>query len=365
VSQQTDLSERAEKRARLHALLDRHGLEAVVLRSPGNVAWWSGGGRTQVLADQPIGVAAVVVTRDGETIVTNTIEAERMREEELPGLLDDGARVVVLPWDAAPESELPGGDRVADDVPRDGVRDARALLADARRPLTAEEIIRYREVAHDAAIAMTDAANELVPGMTEYSAAALVSAALMERELDPVVLLVAGAPRLPLYRHPLPTMSRLGPVTMLIAGARRQGLWANLTRMVAFGDLDPRLVDAQGRLLRVEAAYFDTLWPGVTVGDVFRSGSAAYGANGFEPDEWRNHHQGGPTGYFPRERLASAHDTSVVVENQAFAWNPSIPSLKVEDTVLVTDRGVEVLTVDPRWPTAEVSGRQRPLVLVR
>jgi hypothetical protein len=33
--------------------------------------------------------------------------------------------------------------------------------------------------------------------------------------------------------------------------------------------------------------------------------------------------------------------------------------------VLVRGDGIEVLTVDPRWPTARVAGRDRPIELDR
>jgi hypothetical protein len=42
------------------------------------------------------------------------------------------------------------------------------------------------------------------------------------------------------------------------------------------------------------------------------------------------------------------------VDRQAFAWNPSIVGAKSEDTVLVSARGVEVLTATSKdWPTIE------------
>jgi hypothetical protein len=90
----------------------------------------------------------------------------------------------------------------------------------------------------------------------------------------------------------------------------------------------------------------------------------AYPRHGFATDSWTEHHQGGPTGYVGRDPRASrmtAEDCLTV--NQAVAWNPSAPYTKIEDTVLLTEVGIEVLTVDERWPTLDVDGRLRPVTL--
>lgn len=361
-------TERAEKRRRVHALLDREGLDTLVLRSPANLAWWSCGGRTNVLLDQPVGVAAVVITRGSETVVTDEIEAGRLAEEELAALVGDGARFDVLPWaDAAadPVAALPKGAGVGDDVPRSGVRDVSGLMEAARRSLTPAEVDRYRALGNDAATAFTDASAQLDPSTSEYAAAGLLAECLLERALDPTVQLIAGESRVGRWRHPLPTSAPVGRLVMLVACARRAGLYANVTRFVAFGGLAHELADPHRHLLAVEAAFLDALSPGVLVRDVLAAGSTAYATHGFAADEWRRHHQGGPTGYYSRDHLATSACDERVEEAQAFAWNPSVPSLKVEDTVLATSNGVEVLTVDPRWPVVEVSGRARPVALER
>src|SRR5919202_875463 len=71
-------AELAEKRRRVLELLDREGLDALVLRRPGNVAWYSGGGRTHIVATPEVGVADVVITRDGDEVVTAVNEASRL-----------------------------------------------------------------------------------------------------------------------------------------------------------------------------------------------------------------------------------------------------------------------------------------------
>ena len=39
-----------------------------------------------------------------------------------------------------------------------------------------------------------------------------------------------------------------------------------------------------------------------------------------------------------------------VMLNQAFAWNPSITQTKSEDTFIVLENGIEVITESPNFP---------------
>ncbi|MEE8121885.1 MAG: hypothetical protein V3T55_10170 [Anaerolineales bacterium] len=103
--------------------------------------------------------------------------------------------------------------------------------------------------------------------------------------------------------------------------------------------------------------------PGKTLGEVFQVASTAYQDAGF-PDEWHLHHQGGPAGYDPREFIATPDSTDVVAVGQVYAWNPSIPGTKSEDTILIGERANEVLTTIIGWPmlTVGVTGQliERP-----
>jgi Xaa-Pro aminopeptidase len=147
--------------------------------------------------------------------------------------------------------------------------------------------------------------------------------------------------------------------------ARRHGLIVDVSRSVAFAPPTAAEEDAQRRILGVEAAYFDALVPGTTLATVFRAGCRAYGLHGFDPDEWRRHHQGGVAGYAGRDPRATNVTDDPVRTGQAFAWNPTGDGAKVEDTVLLTEQGLQVLTVDPAWPTVSYGGRRRPDILRR
>jgi Xaa-Pro aminopeptidase len=194
--------------------------------------------------------------------------------------------------------------------------------------------------------------------------AAEVSAALIRRGAEPLVVLVGGGSRTGV-RHPLPTAAPLGRRALVVVCARRQGLIVNVSRTVVFAPPSAVEEDAQQRILAVEAAYLDALVPGSSLATAFQAGCRAYAANGFDPDEWRRHHQGGVAGYAGRDPRATGITDDPVRTGQAFAWNPTGDGAKVEDTVLLTEQGLRVLTIDPAWPTVTYEGRERPDFLRR
>ncbi len=352
------------KLGRLHSLLDDRGLDAVVLRTTANAAWVSGGGRTHVLAAQDVGLADVVVTRDGVRVVTSVNEVDRLMAEELPAL---DAEVEVLAWDADRRTALPTGPRVGWDAVDIGVEavDVGAGVRRLRRPLVPAEVERARALGADAAAALTAVAVVVEPDSPEYAVAGAVAGELLARSIDPVVVLVAGAERLPRHRHPLPTDAAFGPLGMVVVCGRRHGLIVSLTRMVSFGEPAAGTRDAFRRLLEVDVAFNAATRPGATVGDAFSAGISTYAANGFAADEWKRHHQGGSAGYQPRDELGAEGSTTPIGADEIFAWNPSGPGVKSEDTVLTTDGLPEILTSDGEWPVTTVGGLPRPLVLQR
>jgi antitoxin VapB len=351
-----------EARRRLLAILEGHGLDAIILRDPANLAWYSGGARSQIVEGPGVPIFDIVVRSSADLLVTDEIEAERLLEEELPGLTLEAQ---ILHWGAPRDAVLPDGLRVGSDSAMAGRLDLTREIEAARRSLTGAEVERYRTLGAEISAAMTQTIGSLKPEDREWDAAAMLAECVLASRAQPVVLLVAGEARLPRFRHPPPTSALIGRRAMLVVCARRDGLITNITRLVSFRPLDAESREAYGRLLQVEAVFLDASRPGRRVGDVYREGTEAYAANAFDRDEWRRHHQGGPTGYRARDYLATASSEALVEASQAFAWNPSAPGLKVEDTVVVGPDGIDVLSRDPAWPAIEVGGRIRPAILER
>jgi Xaa-Pro aminopeptidase len=359
------VSELEVKLARVRAILEQHGLSAVRLRGTDWFSWATCGGSNVVLLTTDVGVAEVLITRASAWVLTDAIEAARMEQEEVPR----GLRVWACPWTEREQREAfveakRGGGQVASDRPSGQEVPLPAELVDARHSLLPEELERYRALGRDAAEAMTEVLWAAKPEWTGWQLAGAGAEALWARGIHPALTLVGEERRLPLHRHATASRERLGARAMLVFCARRHGLFANLTRFVYFREPTVEERRLATDVARVEAAGFRASRPGATLGEVYAAMAEAYGAWG-HPGAEAFHHQGGSCGYLSRDDVAVPGSKVVLQPNNAMAWNPSLPGAKIEDTVVLTEGGLEILTVDPRWPTFELEGRARPELLVR
>jgi len=338
---------------RLDAYLDEHDLESVWFARPNGFAWLTGGNNVVDRAGD-VGVAAAGYDGSGVTVVTNTIEAPRLRDEELA----DDVSVESFDWHADGLADAVAA-RAADpaaadfDVPGFEPLDVREL----RQPLTDEDVEAYRTLGREAAAAVESVARELRSGDTERETAAALRVALSARGIESPVALVGGSERAQKYRHYTPQPVELGDYALLSVTAEKAGLHASVTRAVAFDApewLDERHDAATAVETQALAATRVVGREDGTAGDVFAAVQDAYAAVGHD-GEWREHHQGGAAGFDGREWIATpGHDAPVHLP-MAYAWNPTVQGAKSEDTVLVTEDGFEVLTTTGDWPTQSVS----------
>ncbi len=352
--------EQREKRARIKALLAEKGLEAVVLRKGANVAWITGG-RAHIPTTLELSCMDVVVYPDRIVVVTNKIEAGRLKDEELSG----DEELIIVNWFEGRDAHLPKGSKIGVDGADSERTNIQGDIENLRRNLNEFEVARLKEIGRDATEALEEAMLDVDTDESEVEVAGEIAEELWERNLEPVVLLVAGEDRIKKYRHPLPTTAKVGNLVMGVICARRKGLIASVTRLVHFGELTTELKDTYSRLLSVEAAFLDGTKPGATLAEAFKGGQVEYLKQGFDRDEWTNHHQGGPTGYLPRDFTAHEKTNQLIEVRNAIAWNPSAAGLKVEDTLVVTESGFEFVTGSSEWPSLEIAGRRRPDIAIR
>jgi Xaa-Pro aminopeptidase len=345
----------AVKQTRLNQFLDRHQLDGVMLWQRNNFAWITGGCDNHVVNATPVGFAAILATRDKRVCLTTTIESPRFRDEELAG---KGIETIDFPWwdRSATQSvarDVIGKRNIAADADELGLglKPLPADFAELRWSLTEPEIVRYRELGKLSAVAMEKTCRLLKPGMSEFEVAGILDHHMRGIGSKPTVTLVAADERIRKFRHAIPTAHTIKKHVMLVACPEIGGLIGNLTRFVHFGPIPAELKATQQSICNIDAAAILATKVGRTLGDVFKDIQNAY-AKENQADQWKLHHQGGSTGYAGREALGMPGSTVKVVDNQAFAWNPSIVGAKSEDTVLVSSKGIDVLTAHTDdWPT--------------
>jgi Xaa-Pro aminopeptidase len=342
-----------QKQQAIKALLDQHGLDALLLRKASSFAWATHGASSYINTASTYGEATLLITPAGRYLIANNIEATRLEKEE--GLKVQGWEFMISPWYAGSTAvaDLTAGLKLGADAAFAGAVDLSGEVARLRARLTADEQERFRTLGAVCAEAMDEAIASIEPGMNEEEIAAALVESTQSRGVQPIVNLIATDERIYNFRHPLPTSKVMQKYAMLVLCGRWKGLVASITRLVHFGKIPADLRRKIDAVAHIDAVLISATRPGRVLGDVFADAQKAYADTGF-PDEWTLHHQGGPAAYEPREWVATPSSEDVVVSGQAYAWNPSITGAKSEDTVLVDDLGWDVVTEIAEWPVIQI-----------
>lgn len=363
--------------SRLRQLIDDRGLDGIVLSSPAAVAWATGGMNTPIDRALPLDMVFVAVSPVAQVLVTTEVECPRILTDSDPEAC--GFSVVAVPWyepegfvascieqlDAAP-ARLGSDGHPAFSV------DLSADLLAARMALTEFGQEALRALGRDTALALEAALRTWRPGTTDREVQAEMVRQLELTGAEAVVALVAGDERVAELRHPLAMARPVQERLMAVVVSRRGGLNIAATRFVSAKEPSPELADKFRAVRQIEGAVLAACKPGATYGEATSTLVEAYALAG-HAGAWREHWQGGPIGYGTREfELAPGFEESpfwslVVAPGHALAWNPSLSGgAKVEDTFLVTARGLECLTSPIDWPTEEIEGfsEPRPAILV-
>ena len=342
----------------IRELMKAKGLDAFVVRRNPNLAW-AIAGRAHVPTTIDAACFDLIITQDSATAVTNVVEAPRLIAEELP----NEVIVKTVKWSEGRDAQLPTGAKVGSDQPGGDRLDLGTEVEMMRASLIASDVERFKEICVHAAVALGNAMKQVESADREIDVAGLISHSLWQADLEVAFLGVAGQERVSKFRHPLPTDTVIGNRVSASICAKRKGLIASVTRIVTFGQVTDSMINDYTSIFKVEAALLDATVVGKAFSEPIHAAIAAYPANGFDADEWTKHHQGGPTGFLPRDWPANQATTRLIAQNQPIAWNPTGKGWKAEDTILATTSGVKLLTNDPDWPAFEVNGRTRAFLL--
>lgn len=304
--------------------------------------------RTVVSASETA-IASLLILKDGRRYYfAPNNESQRLADEDFIML---GFEPVVFPWFdeqlVTKVRSIAGDEALGSDISRSGFEyvDAGPL----RWQLLPAEIARYQELGKKTAAAVSHVLLEIRPGMNTREIEARICYQLQCESIEPTVLLIAADERIRRYRHALTqdqTLHRLGMVNIC---TRARGLVVSITRYVHFGTMPEELERKLAASARVYASLLQATRAGATSAACFGVARHTYIDEGF-PGEELEHHQGGAAGYLEREWVARPGGAEVITSPQAFAWNPSVQGAKVEDTIILRNGQIEVITATPELP---------------
>ncbi len=228
-------------------------------------------------------------------------------------------------------------------------------LLEQRAVKDEQEIKRIRRAARCQQEAFSVVLKQLKPGQTEQQVAARLEMHMRDlgadgASFDSIVAVGANA-SLP---HAVPGRARVrqGQIVLFDWGARWEGYCSDLTRVVAIGRMPTRIRDIYRIVLEAQLAAIDAIAPGKSVKDVDavardiikKAGHGRRFGHGLGHGIGLDIHEAPTLSYRSEGELRPGH----VVTVEPGIYLPGAGGVRIEDDVLVTQRGHRVLSDLPK-----------------
>lgn len=339
--------------------LARHRYDALLLEKPANFAWFTSGADSSRAGSSET-AAGLFITPEARVVITTNVDSTQLFERELPGL---GFQLKERPWHEprhALVDDLCRGRAVAGDRGNGRTKDVSVHLTAMRIPLTALECERIRQVGRLVAHAVEATARHCRRGQTEAEIAGELSHRLIRHRIVPERLQVVADGRGRRYRNWSYGDEPLGQYCTISAVGRKQGLCVGVSRTVAFGEIPAELRGAHQRAMLMQATgmYFSQReWE---LFETWNRVQRIYEKFGF-PDEWQRARQAEIIGYEPAEVPVVPRSEFHLQARMAVYWHPSVGPALGGDSILVSEKGFELLTPMEAWPRVTVKVKGTPI----
>ncbi len=236
-------------------------------------------------------------------------------------------------------------------APRVSLRPIAGDLRTLRIRKEAEEIATIRRAVEIATESFRDAQPRLRPGAGERVIAEFLECRMKRRGGDkPAFDTIVASGERGALPHGAPSGKRLraGESVVVDFGARFQGYHSDETKTVILGNPTPRMRRAYNVVRRAQEKALRAIRPGVSVRAIDRTAREVIEAAGF--GKFFGHGTGHGVGLAVHEEpVISPLGRGIVEEGMVFTVEPGIyipgwGGVRLEDMVLVTSRGCELLT---------------------
>ncbi|GEK34718.1 M24 family metallopeptidase [Kurthia sibirica] len=228
------------------------------------------------------------------------------------------------------------------------------LLTDMRIVKSQDELVKLREAAKLADFAIQVGCDELAEGKTELEVLSAIEAAVLKKgyymSFDTMVLtgLNAASP----HGTPGNTKIKKGDLVLFDLGVVYEGYCSDITRTVAFGEPAADQKAVYEAVLNANKAAIALAKPGVRAMDLDKAARDEISQAGF--GDYFTHRLGHGLGIGLHE-IPSIHGTNELplIEGMVFTIEPGVyksdtAGVRIEDDVVVTADGLEILTTFPK-----------------
>lgn len=218
------------------------------------------------------------------------------------------------------------------------------------------EIKSIAEAARIASIAYERLLGVLRPGMTELQVAAFLATTTRElgSEKDAFDIIAVAGPRSAMpHGRASANVIKSGDVVTVDFGCCVNGLHSDMTRTFCVGNPSKKVVDVFAVLYDAHMAALDATVAGIGAADLDMAARSVIERAGY--GEFFRHSLGHGLGYevheYPRVSWANRHETipaGTVITIEPGIYLPGKFGMRIEDDVVVTAQGAQILTTAPR-----------------
>jgi Xaa-Pro aminopeptidase len=351
----------SDRRQKLRRQLKQEGLDALLVTNFKNVTYLTG-----FTGDD----SYLLVGKQGDVLISDQRYTTQL-EEECPGLelaiRGPGSKMLEFTAKVLEKSKSTRLGIEGDSITV-GVRDALAKalpkvelvptsgwVEELRSIKDKEEIDRTRRACDQARRAFEVVRAKLTPEMTELQIAAELE--YQARQFGAKGLsfeaIVAVGPRAALP-HARPTTRRIGESDFtLIDWGVNEGLYmSDLTRMVPTAKISPKLRKLYGVVLKAQLAGIEAIRPGATCEEVDRAARSVIEKAGYGKEFGHGLGHGVGLEIHEAPRLAQGQTRELkpgmIITVEPGIYFPGWGGIRIEDDILVTRNGHEVLTSVPK-----------------
>lgn len=245
-----------------------------------------------------------------------------------------------------PEFRALGGDK-------GGFRilDAAALIADMRQVKSALETALIRRAAFETVKIWRRFKKQVEPGMKESDMARIIDTMIREKGLINSFPTIAASGPNTAYPHWVPSDRKVRPGELVLVdfGVRYGGYCSDLTRVLSVGRIDRQIRGLKDLVAEAQEAAIKRIKPGISIGALafyinsilVKNGAGAYILHSLGHGVGLDVHEKPSL----REGVDSRLKKGMVVTVEPGLYKKGLGGVRVEDMVLVTEKGCEVLTV--------------------